>query len=230
MSDLLAFLNQNSGALTVIFTGVVTVATAVYAVLTWQLVSETRQMRQVQTEPKVEISLRSVAEAIHIQRLHIRNIGLGPALNVTFHPKVLSGGDGAQSLLDELTETNFFRTGIGYLGPGEERYSHYTEMSENHDQKIASVIGFDLTYRSSTDKKYAETVVVDMSEQKGNYQLGKPHLYSIALSLDRLQKDLHNVVTGFKRIRADVYTSGDREAEQRAIRERIESERSRRDA
>lgn len=56
MGDLLAFLNANSGALNVIFTGVVTIATAVYAVLTWKLVSETRQMREVQTEPKIEIT------------------------------------------------------------------------------------------------------------------------------------------------------------------------------
>ena len=230
MSDLLDFLNTNSGALTVIFTAVVTLATAVYAVLTWLLVSETRQMRQVQTEPRIEISLRSVAEAIHIQRLHIRNIGLGPALGLTFQPKVIAGGDGAKALLDELTETNFFTTGLSCLGPGEERYSNYTEMSENHDQKIASVIAFDLTYKSSTGRKYAESLVIDMSEQKGNYQLGKPHLYSIALSLERLQKDLHHVATGSKRIRADVFTSEDRQAKQQVIRERIERERSQRDA
>lgn len=72
MDDLLKFLNDNSGALSVIFTGVVTLATAVYAALTWQLVSETRRMRKVQTEPKLEITLRSIDEATHIQRLHLR--------------------------------------------------------------------------------------------------------------------------------------------------------------
>ena len=153
MADLLSFLNENSGALTVIFTGVVTIATAVYAALTWQLVSETRRLRQIQTEPKIEISLRSIDEAIHIQRLHIRNIGLGPTLQLKFLSRVISGGEDAQALLDEMTETNFFRTGLTYLGPGEERYSHYTDMSKNHDQKIASVIAFYLNYESATGKK-----------------------------------------------------------------------------
>ena len=159
MDDLLKFLNDNSGALSVIFSAVVTLATAVYAVLTWQLVSETRRMRKVQTEPKLEITLRSVDEAIHIQRLHVRNIGLGPALQISFSPKVLAGGDGGKALLDELTETNFFRTGISYLGPSEERYSHYTQMHENHDAKVASVLAFDVSYRSATNQIYSETLV-----------------------------------------------------------------------
>ena len=230
MGDMFEFLNDNSGALTVIFTGVVTLATAVYAALTWQLVSETRRMRKVQTEPKLEITLRSVDEAIHIQRLHVKNIGLGPALQIAFSPKVLSGGEGAKALLDELTQTNFFRSGISYLGPGEERYSHYTQMHENHDAKIASVLGFDVSYRSATNETYGETLVIDMSERKGSYQLGKPHLYSIAQSLEKLQKDLGHVVSGFKRIRADIYTSSDRAQEKRAIREQVERARAERDA
>lgn len=48
-------------------------------------------MRQVQTEPKIEITARSMEFAIHILRLHVRNIGLGPALNVKFKPRVVEG-------------------------------------------------------------------------------------------------------------------------------------------
>lgn len=105
MTDIFKFLNENSAALTVIFSAVVTLATAVYAILTWILVSETRKMRQVQTEPKIEISLQSLDIAVHIVRLHIRNIGLGPALNIRFSPKIVSGGESAQTLINEFTKT-----------------------------------------------------------------------------------------------------------------------------
>lgn len=220
MSNILKFLNENSGSISVIFTGTVTIATVVYAVLTWILVSETRKMRKVQTEPKLEITLRSVDESIHIQRLHIKNIGLGPALQITFNPKVMSGGKEAKALLTELIKTNFFHTGISYLGPGEERYSHYTQMQKNHDAKIALVIAFNVSYHSTTNEKYTETLVIDMSELKGSYQIGKPHLYSIAQSLEKLQKDLNHLVTGSKRIRADIYDSNDRDRERRAMQER----------
>lgn len=213
MNDLMDFLNKNSGALTVLFTGVVTLATAVYAGLTWLLVKETRLMRQVHTEPKLQITVRPLEIAIHIVRLHIRNIGLGPALNVAFSKEVRAGGDSAKKLLDEFTETNFFSVGLKYFAPGEERVSHYTQMTEDHDGKIASVLEFLVTYESVTGRKYTETLTVDMSEQKGMYQLGKPHLYAISQSLEKLQKDISHVVSGFKRVRADVFSNEDRERE-----------------
>lgn len=214
MTELLEFLNKNSGALTVIFTAVVTLATAVYAGLTYVLVKETRLMRQVQTEPKIEITARSTEIAIHILRLHVRNIGLGPALNVKFTPRVVEGGDGAAALLAEFTQTNFFKVGLSYFGPGQERISNYTQMTNDHKAKITSVIAFDVEYESSTGLKYHEVVHVDMSEHKGAYQLGTPHLYAIAQSLEKLQRDVGHVVSGFKRIRTDVFTAADREVEE----------------
>ncbi len=74
---MLEFLNKNAGALTVIFTAVVTLSTVVYAILTAALVKETRRMRQAQTEPKIEITLRPSDEWINLIRLHLKNIGLG---------------------------------------------------------------------------------------------------------------------------------------------------------
>ncbi len=97
--NLIQFLNQNSGALTVLFTGVVTVSTVVYAVLTAVLVSETKKMREVQTEPRIEITLHPFESAINIVRLHIKNIGLGPAEDIKFNSSVISGGEGAEKLL-----------------------------------------------------------------------------------------------------------------------------------
>ena len=93
MEDVISFLNQNSGALTVMFTAVVTLATVVYAALTAILVIETRKLRLVQTEPRIEITVESLDFAVHIVRLCIRNIGEAPAKNLTFEPVVLDGGE-----------------------------------------------------------------------------------------------------------------------------------------
>jgi len=214
MTEFLDYLNKNSGAFTVIFTAVVTIATAVYAVLTYILVKETRLMRQVQTEPKIEIMARPMEIAVNILRLHVKNIGLGPAINIKFSPKILAGSDGAKNLLEELTKTNFFNSGLAYFGPNQELVSSYTQMTHNHEEKLASIIAFDLRYESVTGKKYKETIVIDMSEHKGAYQLGKPHLYSIAHSLEKLQGDIHNITTGFKKINTNVFTAEDRQQEE----------------
>ncbi|MBA8889933.1 hypothetical protein FHW12_004180 [Dokdonella fugitiva] len=215
MTAILEFLNKNAGALTVLFTAAVTVATAVYAALTWVLVKETRMMREVQTEPKLQVTVGSFDFAIHIVRLHVRNVGLGPALDVTFKPKVLAGGQSAERLLAEFTGVNFFSVGLKHFGPGQERVSAYTQLNEDHDGKMASMLALDVTYSSATGKRYADSLVIDMSELKGSYQLGKPDAYAIARSLEKMQSDIHRLTTGFHRIKADIYTSEDR-AEERA--------------
>jgi flagellar basal body-associated protein FliL len=70
MVDFLAFLHKNSGALIVIFTAVVTLSTVVYAILTAMLAVETKKMRQVQTEPKIEVVLRPREEIINIVNIY----------------------------------------------------------------------------------------------------------------------------------------------------------------
>ncbi|NQT71121.1 MAG: hypothetical protein HQ552_16270 [Desulfobacteraceae bacterium] len=213
LSETLAYLNSNSGALTVVFTAVVTISTVAYAILTWNLVSETRRMREVQTEPKIEITLNSLDFAINIVRLYVRNIGLGPAKNIRFTSHITSGGKAAEKLLEEFNKTNFLKVGLKYFGPGHELHSGYTQMTKDFDAKIASVLIYDVEYESVTGKKYKDQITIDISERKGMNQLGKPNLYAIAKSIEAIQKEFSHVVSGFKKIHADVYTTEDRDIE-----------------
>ncbi|EPR2332460.1 hypothetical protein ACU034_003509 [Escherichia coli] len=213
ISDFFQFLDTYSGSFTVIFSAVVTLSTVMYSVLTAKLVYETKRMRQVQTEPKIEVTIKPTDFAMNIIRLHVRNIGLGPAINVKFNSKVLSGGQPAQNLLDEFTQSNFFKVGFNYFGPGQERYSHYTEMFNGYEGKIESVLSIDITYESATGVKYREQSTIDMSELKGEYQLGTPNLYSIAKSLEKIQKDISHITSGHKKIGAQIYTAEDRQRE-----------------
>ncbi|WP_372660958.1 hypothetical protein [Hydrogenophaga sp.] len=225
MGNVINFLNTNSGVLNVVFTGVVTLATAVYALLTWKLVTETRLMREVQTEPKLAVTINSIDEAIHIVRLHFRNIGQGPAFGVKFTPRVESGNELSAALLAEFTAPNYFKTGLSYLGPGQERVSMFTELIKNHDDKITTVLAFDVEYKSVMGKTHRDTLVVDMSEYKGTERLGKPHLYAIALSLEKLQKDVNRLVGDSNRLKTDVYSSKDRSEERKEREEWREEQR-----
>jgi len=219
LTDFLESMNHYSGALTVIFTAVVTVSTVVYDILTGVLVAETRKMREVQTEPKIHITIESLEFAIHIIRLNIKNIGLGPARDLKFSPSTVAGGESAENLLNEFTESNFFKTGIRHFGPGQNVYSMYTQTTQDFEGKSASVLSFKLSYRSVTGKQYSEEIILDMSELRGRYQLGKPSLYAIAKSLESIEKDIGHITSGFKRVQADVYSSEDRRLE-RQERER----------
>lgn len=210
---MLNFLNQNSGVLTLIFTAVVALSTVVYAILTAVLAAETRRMRQAQTEPKVEIVIKPREEWINLVHASVRNIGLGPAYNISFSIKVESGGEGAQALIDDFTRAYFFKTGLKYLGPGQEVMSDYSRMTGKFNEKIESVLIFGVKYESATRRTFEERFRIDFSAFKGRTQIGKPHLYTIAQHLDKIQQDFHHLATGFSRIKADIYDTADREKE-----------------
>jgi hypothetical protein len=82
MINILNFLNENNGAFSLIFSCVVALATVIYAVLTWRLVSETRRMREAQTEPNIFVNLQPREEWINFIDMVIQNIGSGPAYNI----------------------------------------------------------------------------------------------------------------------------------------------------
>ncbi len=169
----------------------------------------------------------SIDEAIHIVRLHFRNIGQGPAFGVKFTPRVEGGNEVSATLLAEFTEPNYFKTGLSYLGPGQERHSMFTELTKNHDEKLSTVLAFDVEYKSVTGKSYRDTLMVYMSEYKGTERLGKPHLYAIAQSLEKLQKDVDRLVGGRKRLKTDVYSAADRSEERKEREAWLEEQRRR---
>ena len=211
------FLNKNYGALSVLFTAVLTVSTVIYVKLTLMLVSETKRMREVQTEPKIEITIKSFDFAVNFVRLHVKNIGLGPAMNVSFTLSVISGGEAAQVLLKEFTQTNFFKVGLKYFGPGQDRFSHFTQLGQGHEGKIESVLAIDIAYESASGAKYKEQAIIDMSELKGQYQLGTPDLHSIAKSLEKIQSNFADV-TSRRKINTNIYTYEDRTREEEEIK------------
>jgi len=221
LTEILVYLNSNSGAFNLLFSAVVAISTVAYAILTWGLVSETRRMREVQTEPRIEITLKPLDFAINIVRLHIRNIGLGPAKNIRFISRVSSGGEAAKKLLEEFNKTNFLKGGLNYFGPGHELFSRYIKVTKDFDAIIKSVLIYDVEYESITGKKYKDQITIDVSELKGMQRPGKPNLYTIAQSIEAIQKDVSHVVSGFKKIHTNVYTAEDRNREEA---ERMEEE------
>jgi len=224
MDTLLESLTKNSGALTVLFSAAVTVATVVYAFLTWMLVTETRLLREAQTEPRIEITAQPFETAFILLRLHVRNTGLGPAQRLRFRIKVNNGGEPALRMLSELTKPNFFEKGIEYLGPGQERFSAFTNMAVDFNEKVTAVFEVWMRYESATGKRYETTTVIDMAEWKGAQQLGTPSIYKIANSIDKIQQDVGHFASGFHRLGINVYTQDDRDQENDELCQRYEDE------
>lgn len=212
----LEFLNQNSGAFAVIFSAVVAIATIVYAILTWRLVSETRKMREAQTEPKISVTIQPREEWINLIDMVIQNIGLGPAYNIKFEVKP----DFEYAKGSFLSELGFMKNGLRYLAPNQKLQFFLTSMIENFGEKTKKPFEIKVTYQNSMGKKYEDVYVIDFSQLIGLSQLGEPPLYKIAKNIEKIQKDLHHLSTGFRRMKVIRYTKEDIEEEREQLLER----------
>lgn len=190
MRDFIELLNQNAGALNLLFSGVVALATVVYATLTAWLVLETRKLRQAQTEPHVEVFYRPRDEWISLLDIVVKNIGAGPAYDLKFSMVADESNKATHELLTRLSELKSIENGISFLGPGQEFASFWTSMVDQFDQKMQAKIVITSSFLSTTGDKYTRKHVVDLSELKGLQRIGKPPLLKIAESVEQLQKDV----------------------------------------
>lgn len=224
MEAVIKFLTENSGALSILFSAAVTVATVVYAILTWKLVTETRLLREAQTEPRIEVTAQPFETAFNLLRLRVRNTGLGSAHRLRFRIKVIDGGEPAERMLGELTKPNFFAKGLEYFGPGQEKFSTFTNMSVDFKAKVAAIFEVRIRYESATGKRYEATTIIDMAEWKGAQQLGTPSLHKIANSIEKIQKDIGHFASGLRRLGIDAYTQDDRDRESDELYKQYEDE------
>ncbi|MGE0560054.1 MAG: hypothetical protein AB7O69_17465 [Burkholderiales bacterium] len=224
MSDLLDQLNENSGALSAVFSGVVTAATVIYAWLTAKLVKETRKMREVQTEPRIQVTYRVSELEINFLNISVRNIGLGPAHDIQFELRGVTDLPGTVELIEPLMKLACFQNGLVYLGPNEEYHSFWISLLDGDPSKLDSRLIVDVTYRSFTGMLYHHDCIIDLSDLKGIVRLGELPLLTIAKQVEALAKDIHNITTVFQKPKVDVYTKADRNEEQAQLKERLRSQ------
>lgn len=215
------WLSSNQELATLLFTGVVALSTLVYAFLTALLVFETRRLRRAQTDPKVTAFFEPIEEFVNFGHMYVENIGLGPAYDITFTLRPDGCVSGSEMLIADFSKTKFLERGVKYLGPGQKRRSGNTSFPDGYEKKIKAIVIVDISYRNATGREYQEECRLDFSELEGASQLGTPHLYSIAKSLEKMQKDLHHLSTGFCKPRVDIYDREDREAERAEIESRL---------
>jgi hypothetical protein len=215
MNEVIKFLNSNAGVINLLFGGIVAVATAVYAILTSTLVSETRRLREAQTEPHIELSFRSRDEITSLIDIVAVNIGAGPAYEVKVRFAANSASEGAKQLLHQLSGFNALSNGIAYLAPRQEMRSYWTDVREHLEEKLSTIISATSTCKSAMGKVYTRHHTLDLSELKGMIRIGTPPLLKISQDLERLQDAVSKIASGWSKPKVHIYTTEDREAERR---------------
>jgi len=229
---LFEWISENPQGATLLATIFIAVATVIYAVLTGFLVRETIKMRRAQTEPKLAAFFEPNEQAIIIGNVYIKNIGLGPAYDITF--ELIPDGNlaGAERLIEDFKETKFLERGVNYLGPGQWLRTGFTQLNENQDEKMKAVVRVRMQYRGAARRKpLTDEYRIDFSELEGFGRLGTPPLQSMAKTMEKMQKNIERVVNGMRHIKVDRYDQADRnqerfEAEEDMRRRREQSEQN----
>lgn len=207
----LEFLDQNEAAFTVIFSAVVATATIVYAILTWSLVSETKKMRKVQTEPKISVIVQSREEWIGFIDMIIQNIGLGPAYDIKFEIEPDYEKFGGRL----ISEYGFIKNGLKYFGPNQKMQFFFTNLTENYEEKGKHSFEIKVSYQNCVGNSYKDIYIIDFSQFDGLDQLGKPPLHEIADNIKRIQTNIGHISSGFHKMKVIMYTKEDMEEERK---------------
>jgi len=210
---MIEILREYSDLILLVFTIAVGISTIVYAFLTAKLVNETRRMRKSQTDPEISISLVQNDNSIIFIDLLVENIGLGPAYNLEF--KVIKD---FQLPKRKLSEVGFIKNGINYFSPKQRMRLWIASFKEDKNLADKS-IELEVTFTNSISEKFFRTFILNFSQFSSFTQLGTPPLQKIANKLEKIERDFHNISTGFSKLKINIFDAKDREEEQKEIEE-----------
>lgn len=218
MDELLSWLRDNNAALTALFSLVVTGATVFYARLTHQLVLETRRMREAQTQPHVVVRVDSSILELGFLNLLVENVGQGPAYDVTF----ALDADFEMEKGRRLSQVGFVKHGLKYLSPRQKFTTFLRSFIGTPNEQLEGPDRLRFTiavrYRDAAGKRFDERFEIDFAHLVNLMQIGHHPEVTVARSLEKIQKALTDIASGWSKPKVISYSPADIEREHDAFR------------
>lgn len=199
---LIRWTNQNAGFLSLLFSAVVAVATVFYAVLTRRLVSETIQLRHIETDPDIFVELQPHPTSIFMLEFVVSNVGRGKALGVSFRfdPPLDS-----ESRL-HLSEVEFLKQKRD-IPPNHQHRFYFGYGPELLNEPPLPPIGVLIQYQSVAGEEFQKRFCVSVNDLLGLLQYGSQPEEVISKVIGKLADAIEAVTTSKKRLRVEVTTT-----------------------
>jgi hypothetical protein len=216
MRQLWDFFVQQDWSESLVAWGTVVLA-AVTALLAWY----TKQLADVTMRPSIVATLEPSRWSVRHFDLHVVNEGTAAAfdIRVTFEPPLdlhnVKDGDP-----QPLTEISILRTG--------QRMTSFVAGFEDLEDK-AFAVRVSWSRKPKRSKREELKYDFDMKSFGGVSFIGSDPAVQIAEEMKNLRKLVQGTISG-NRLSVDIYSSGDRERANDAIRARIEAQRAARQA
>jgi hypothetical protein len=188
MVDLISFFNNNTGILTVISSLILAVITAIYVYLTHNLVSETKKMREFQSDPEILVTIQPKEDYMWFIYLNIINLGGGSAHDIKFKLSPdLECYDGQY-----LSKVGIIKEGLNALGPNQDIKFLLTDIPYLTEKKRFLTLELDVSYRNMLDKKFKRHYSLNFSQFKGISHMPNhyliPNIQKIGDQLEEIKK------------------------------------------
>jgi hypothetical protein len=198
MEEVLKYLNANSGAFNVVFSGVVGAATVFYAILTWAIVTETKKLRKVETDPLVAIYIEHDERWIQCIDLVVKNIGKGPAYAISFNIEPDFLMDASRNKY--LSDISFMKE-IKYLPPGNSLKTFLAmapDVLERDSKERAFKIS--VSYKGKDEQEHEETYNIDFELLTGKERIGEHPLVKISKEIEGVSSEIHALGAQIKKL------------------------------
>jgi hypothetical protein len=142
---------------------------ALYVALTWGLVSETRKLRKLQTEPNVFLYLEPRNEHKQLTDLFIENTGLGPAYSIKFDviTDFMFMEDDEEGKMF-VSNANIVKRGIKYLAPHQKKRIFSTAFYEVREFNSESYYEIKIEYEVNAYTKKKDAFPLSFFEESEN--------------------------------------------------------------
>ena len=188
-------IKENQVLITLLFSGIVMLSTIVYAVLTRNLVKETKLMRKSQYEPYILFYLSTAETTTGCFILNVLNIGQGVAKDVKF--EILE-----DPMLNnkKMIDVPFFSKGLRHFPP-QKNYKHTLGSMQDMtiDELLSRNLVVDVSYKDIFLKKYKETFLLSFSDVlDGKFTPPETYIGMISHNLEKIDKsikELSSIIT-----------------------------------
>ena len=172
---------SNLTALPLFISALALLVTVINAELSRRLVIETEKMRKVQTDPFVSVITEPSALWVNLIDMSIKNIGLGPAYNISFEVNP----DFEYEKGKHLSERGLIRNGISYLAPNQEIRFLLTPILEDYEKKIKNPFTVSVKFKNYDQEIREEKFTIDFSVWD-QLAPGVSHIQQISESLKKI--------------------------------------------
>ncbi len=148
----------------------------------------TRRLVEVQNEPKISVYVRPDGDAFNLANIIIANLGQGPAYDITF--KVNPDFEYIQNA--RFSDINLVKNGIAYLAP-KQQVEFFLASYLNYKNKVPCPFSIFVIYYDSSNKRYQERFLVDISEHSGILVSDTKPLAQIAKLLGEIKTELYSL-------------------------------------